>query len=330
MEKKDRNTPLLEVKGLSVEYRTDAEIVKAVNGVNLSLNANEALGLVGETGAGKTTTCRGIIGLIQTPPGKVTSGEVLFEGEDLLKKKEREMRKIRGGDITMVFQDPMTSLNPSMTVGDQIMEVIRLHDKLSRAEAVLRAKEMLEMVGIPGERYSEYPHQFSGGMKQRVVIAIALACNPKLLIADEPTTALDVTIQAQVLDLMKELKQKFNTSIVLITHDFGIVAEICEKVAVMYAGEIVESGRIEQIFNNKSHPYTVGLFGAIPSIDEDVERLETIPGMPANPADLPMGCKFHPRCKHCAEICKTKAPNEIYIEDGHMVRCHLFANEEGK
>lgn len=330
MENRGTDRPLLEVKGLSVEYRTNAEIVKAVNGVNLSLSANEALGLVGETGAGKTTTCRGIIGLIQTPPGKVTSGEIFFEGEDLLKKKERELRKIRGGDITMVFQDPMTSLNPSMTVGDQIMEVIRLHDKISRAQAVLKAKEMLEMVGIPGERYKEYPHQFSGGMKQRVVIAIALACNPKLLIADEPTTALDVTIQAQVLDLMKELKQKFNTAIVLITHDFGIVAELCEKVAVMYAGEIVESGRIEQIFTNKSHPYTVGLFGAIPTIDADVERLETIPGMPANPADLPAGCKFHPRCRHCAEICRTEVPEEIYIEDGHMVRCHMFRAKEVK
>ncbi len=316
---------LLEIKNLSVEYRTDMEVVKAVNGVNLSLNANEALGIVGETGAGKTTTCRAIIGLIQTPPGKVTSGEIVFDGADLLQKKEREMRKIRGGDITMVFQDPMTSLNPSMSVGDQIMEVIRLHDRISRAQAVLRAKEMLEMVGIPGERYQEYPHQFSGGMKQRVVIAIALACNPKLLIADEPTTALDVTIQAQVLDLMKELKKKFNTSIILITHDFGIVAELCEKVAVMYAGEIVESGRIEQIFNDRSHPYTVGLFGAIPSIDVDVERLETIPGLPADPANLPKGCRFHPRCRNCMEICKNQPPGETYVEEGHMVRCHLFA-----
>ena len=327
MENNEKDCPILEVKDFSVEYRTDSEIVKAVNGVNLSLNANEALGLVGETGAGKTTTCRGIIGLIQTPPGKVTSGEIYFEGEDLLKKKEREMRKIRGGDITMVFQDPMTSLNPSMTVGDQIMEVIRLHDKVSRAQAVLKAKEMLEMVGIPGARYNEYPHQFSGGMKQRVVIAIALACSPKLLIADEPTTALDVTIQAQVLDLMKDLKQKFNTSIILITHDFGIVAELCEKVAVMYAGEIVESGPIKEIFTNRCHPYTVGLFGADPTIDVDVERLETIPGMPANPADLPTGCKFHPRCKHCAEICRKEAPSEIMMEGGHMVRCHLFANK---
>ncbi len=324
------NKTLLEVKNLVVEYRTDTETVKAVNGVNLSLNVNEALGIVGETGAGKTTTCRGIIGLIQTPPGVVTDGEIYFEGENLLNKKEREMRKIRGGDITMVFQDPMTSLNPSMTVGDQIMEVIRLHDKISRGEAITRAKEMLEMVGIPGERYVEYPHQFSGGMKQRVVIAIALACNPKLLIADEPTTALDVTIQAQVLELMKDLKKKFNTSIILITHDFGIVAEICEKVAVMYAGEVIESGPIAEIFNKKSHPYTIGLFGAIPTIDEDVERLETIPGAPADPSNLPEGCKFHPRCKQCMEICKSVRPVETDLGNGHMVRCHLFSKKEGE
>jgi len=324
------NKTLLEVKNLVVEYRTDMETVKAVNGVNLSLNVNEALGIVGETGAGKTTTCRGIIGLIQTPPGVVTEGEIYFEGENLLNKKEREMRKIRGGDITMVFQDPMTSLNPSMTVGDQIMEVIRLHDKISKGEAIIRAKEMLEMVGIPGERYVEYPHQFSGGMKQRVVIAIALACNPKLLIADEPTTALDVTIQAQVLELMKDLKKKFNTSIILITHDFGIVAEICEKVAVMYAGEVIESGPIAEIFNKKSHPYTIGLFGAIPTIDEDVERLETIPGAPADPSNLPEGCKFHPRCKQCMEICKSVRPVETDLGNGHMVRCHLFSKKEGE
>ena len=320
---------LLEVKDLVVEYKTDTELVKAVNGVNLSLDANEALGIVGETGAGKTTTCRAIIGLVQTPPGRITNGEIYFEGENLLQKKEREMRKIRGGDITMVFQDPMTSLNPSMTVGDQIMEVIRLHDKISRAEAIVRAKEMLEMVGIPGERYVEYPHQFSGGMKQRVVIAIALACNPKLLIADEPTTALDVTIQAQVLELMKELKAKVNTSIILITHDFGIVAEICEKVAVMYAGEVIESGAIQQIFKNRSHPYTVGLFGAIPTIDEEVERLETIPGTPADPSNLPEGCKFHPRCKHCMDICRHEHPSDVVLEDGHVVKCHLFSQKEG-
>lgn len=327
---KNSKNNLLEVKNLIVEYKTDTETVAAVNGVNLTLGVDEALGIVGETGAGKTTTCRAIIGLVQTPPGRVTEGEIYFEGEDLLKKKERDLRKIRGGDITMVFQDPMTSLNPSMTVGDQIMEVIRLHDKISKAEAIVRAKEMLEMVGIPGERYVEYPHQFSGGMKQRVVIAIALACNPKLLIADEPTTALDVTIQAQVLELMKDLKKKFKTSIVLITHDFGIVAEICEKVAVMYAGEIIEAGGIEQIFNNKSHPYTIGLFGAIPTIDEDVDRLETIPGMPADPSNLPKGCKFHPRCKECMEICKIERPTETYLEDRHMVRCHLFSKKEGE
>ncbi len=324
----EQDKVLLEIKNLVVEYRTDAEVVQAVNGVNLRLNENEALGIVGETGAGKTTTCRSIIGLVQKPPGVISDGEVIFEGEDLLKKKEREMRKIRGGKITMVFQDPMTSLSPAMTVGDQIMEVIRLHEKMTKGEAIQRAKEMLEMVGIPGDRYNEYPHQFSGGMKQRVVIAIALACNPKLLIADEPTTALDVTIQAQVLDLMRGLKERINTSIILITHDFGIVAELCERVAVMYAGEIVESGKIEEIFNNKCHPYTIGLFGAIPTIDKDVERLETIPGAPADPTRLPAGCKFHTRCRRCMDICKTVRPEETYIAEDHMVRCHLFNGKE--
>ena len=324
----EQDKVLLEIKNLVVEYRTDAEVVQAVNGVNLRLNENEALGIVGETGAGKTTTCRSIIGLVQKPPGVISDGEVIFEGEDLLKKKEREMRKIRGGKITMVFQDPMTSLSPAMTVGDQIMEVIRLHEKMTKGEAIQRAKEMLEMVGIPGDRYNEYPHQFSGGMKQRVVIAIALACNPKLLIADEPTTALDVTIQAQVLDLMSGLKERINTSIILITHDFGIVAELCERVAVMYAGEIVESGKIEEIFNNKCHPYTIGLFGAIPTIDKDVERLETIPGAPADPTRLPAGCKFHTRGRRCMDICKTVRPEETYIAEDHMVRCHLFNGKE--
>lgn len=299
-------------------------MVKAVNGVSISLGMNETLGIVGETGAGKTTTCRAIIGLIQKPPGVVTSGEINFKGEDLLLKKERGMRKIRGNDITMVFQDPMTSLNPAMTVGDQIMEVVRLHGKISRVKAILRAKEMLEMVGIPANRYNEYPHQFSGGMKQRVVIAIALACNPKLLIADEPTTALDVTIQAQVLNLMKELRSKFQTSIILITHDFGIIAEICEKVAVMYAGEVIEVGSIQDIFRDKKHPYTIGLFNAIPSTSKEVERLETIPGAPADPSRLPEGCRFHPRCRQCMEICRTTHPEDIDVGNEHIVKCHLF------
>lgn len=326
MEKRE-NAPLLEVKNLSVEYRTDAEVVKAVNGVNLSLNANEALGLVGETGAGKTTTCRAIIGLVQTPPGKVTSGEVYFEGKDLLKKKEREMRKIRGGDITMVFQDPMTSLNPSMTVGDQIMEVIRLHDKISRAEAVLRAKEMLEMVGIPGARYSEYPHQFSGGMKQRVVIAIALACNPKLLIADEPTTALDVTIQAQVLELMSELKEKCDTSMILITHDLGIVAEVCDTVAVMYAGRIVEQGTLEDVFDHTKHPYTEGLFNSLPNIQNRTAMLKPIKGLMPDPTNLPEGCAFAPRCDYATDECSKRCPKLTKISDTHSFACLAYEHE---
>lgn len=316
---------LLEVKNLVVEYKTDLELVKAVNGVNLRLLENEAIGIVGETGAGKTTTAQGIIGLIPKPPGKIMNGEVFFDGENLLKKSERQMRKIRGKDITMVFQDPMTSLNPSMSVGDQIMEVIRLHDKTSRAEAIVRAKKMLEVVGIQGERYNDYPHQFSGGMKQRVVIAIALACNPRLLIADEPTTALDVTIQAQVLELMRQLKSKYSTTIILITHDFGIVAEICDKVAVMYAGEIVEFGTLRQIFEQRMHPYTVGLFDSIPKIDERCEKLNTIPGTPPDPSNLPSGCSFHPRCKKCMEICKKTPAEETYLEDGHMVKCHYYS-----
>ena len=320
---------LLEVKDLVVEYKTDTELVKAVNGVNLSLDANEALGIVGETGAGKTTTCRAIIGLVQTPPGRITNGEIYFEGENLLQKKEREMRKIRGGDITMVFQDPMTSLNPSMTVGDQIMEVIRLHDKISRAEAIVRAKEMLEMVGIPGERYVEYPHQFSGGMKQRVVIAIALACNPKLLIADEPTSALDVTIQAQILELIGQLQEKFGMSLLLITHDLGVVAETCKRVMVMYAGSIVESGPVRTVYDNMLHPYTIGLFGSLPNLDVDTDRLEPIKGMMPDPTNLPKGCAFCDRCPHATERCKNERPVLTEVEPEHLVACFHVTDKEG-
>ena len=325
MEENKMDPYLLEVKNLVVEYKTDAELVKAVNGVNLKLRENEALGLVGETGAGKTTTCCSIMGLIPKPPGRVVEGEIFFDGKNLLQKPERQMRKIRGKEITMVFQDPMTSLNPSITVGDQIMEVIRLHDKISRAEAIIRAKKMLEVVGIQGERYTDYPHQFSGGMKQRVVIAIALACNPRLLIADEPTTALDVTIQAQVLELMKKLKDTFRTSIILITHDFGIVAEVCDRIAVMYAGQIIECGTLKQIFEQKMHPYTKGLFDSIPKIDEEATELNIIPGAPADPSNLPSGCSFHPRCTKCMDICKINMPKEHVLKDGHMVKCHLYS-----
>ena len=324
----NKNMPFLSIKDLKVEYMSDGQAVHAVNGVSLTLERGKTLGLVGETGAGKTTIAKSILRILPDIGCHIRQGEICLDGDNVLTLPEHDMRKIRGNKVSMIFQDPMTALNPVQRVGEQIAEVVQLHSD-GKTDSEARAKEMLEIVGIPAERYYEYPHQFSGGMKQRVVIAIALACNPKLLIADEPTTALDVTIQAQVLDLMKELKHKFNTSIVLITHDFGIVAELCEKVAVMYAGEIVESGLIEQIFANKSHPYTVGLFGAIPTIEKDVERLETIPGMPANSADLPAGCKFHPRCRHCADICRKQAPKETFIEPGHMVRCHLFQKRGG-
>ena len=317
---------LLEIKNLVVRYDTDFERVEAVNGINLSLEKGKTLGLVGETGAGKTTTALSIMRLIPDPPGKIVEGEILYNGEDILKKTEKEMRKIRGNNISMIFQDPMTALNPVLTVGDQIMEVISLHNKISKADATTKAIDMLEMVGIPGDRYYEYPHQFSGGMKQRVVIAIALACNPNLLIADEPTTALDVTIQAQVLEMMNELKKRLGTSMILITHDLGIVAETCDNVAIMYAGEIVENGSAVDVYNNRTHPYTIGLFDSIPVLDKDVDRLKVISGSVSNPADFPKGCIFHPRCPYCTERCKMENPPVFEIEPGHYVKC--FRAEE--
>ena len=320
---------LLEVRNLVVRYDTDFERVEAVNGINLSLERGKTLGLVGETGAGKTTTALSIMRLIPDPPGKILDGEILYNGEDLLKKSEKEMRKIRGNNISMIFQDPMTALNPVLSVGEQIMEVISLHNKISKAEATTKAVDMLEMVGIPGERYYEFPHQFSGGMKQRVVIAIALACNPNLLIADEPTTALDVTIQAQVLEMMNDLKRKLGTSMILITHDLGIVAETCDSVAIMYAGEIVESGSAPDVYNHRSHPYTVGLFDSIPDLEKDVDRLKVISGSVSNPADLPKGCKFHPRCPHCTERCTNENPPVYEIEPGHFIKCFRAEEMEG-
>lgn len=322
MEKK-----LLEIKNLSVEYSTDNGVVKAVNNFNISLDKGETLGIVGETGAGKTTTALSILGLIPDPPGIIRSGEIIFEGEDLLKKKEEEMRTIRGNKISMIFQDPMTSLNPVMTVAEQIAEGIEIHQNLNHNEAMERANEMLELVGIPSERAGEYPHQFSGGMKQRVVIAIALACNPNLLIADEPTTALDVTIQAQVLKLMGELKAEFNTAMILITHDLGIVAETCDHVAVMYAGEVIEFASLEQLFRNPRHPYTLGLFGSIPNLTEDVDRLKPITGLMPDPTALPSGCPFHPRCPHATDLCSKEEPKVVDIDGGHEVKCLIF---EGK
>ena len=312
---------LLEIKNLTIQYKSDDVVVHAVNGIDLSLEAGDTLGLVGETGAGKTTTALGILGLIPNPPGEVVSGEILFDGKDLRKTSEKDMRKIRGKEISMIFQDPMTALNPVLTVGEQIAEVVFLHEKCSKQEATKRAGEMLELVGIPASRAGDYPHQFSGGMKQRVVIAMALACDPKLLLADEPTTALDVTIQAQVLDMMRGLKQKMNTSMLLITHDLGVVAEICDKVAIMYAGEIVEYGNLRHIFKEVAHPYTKGLFNSLPSLDKDVDRLMPIRGLMPDPAALPEGCAFHPRCPYADEQCRQCHPELQELVPGHLVRC---------
>lgn len=314
--------PLLEVKDLVIHYETDDGVVKALNGVNIHIGVGETLGLVGETGAGKTTLAKGIMRLIPNPPGKILGGEVIFEGQDLLKLSTNGMEAIRGRDISMIFQDPMTSLNPVLTVGEQIMEVIENHNtSLSRQEARKWAENMLERVGIPAERFGEYTHQFSGGMKQRVVIAIALACNPKLLIADEPTTALDVTIQAQVLEMIYKLKSENNTSMILITHDLGVVAQNCDYVAIIYAGEVVEYGTLREIYKDTKHPYTEGLFGSIPSLTSDVKRLQAIDGMMPDPTKLPEGCVFCERCKYAVPECSKNHPGMVTVGGTHQVRC---------
>lgn len=312
---------LLEVRDLYIKYETNDSVVEAVNGVSLKLDKGSTLGLVGETGAGKTTLAKGIMRLIPNPPGKIVGGEIIFEGQNLLKLSEAEMRKVRGKQISMIFQDPMTSLNPVMTVEEQIAEVISIHEKVNSKEAKEKAKEMLELVGIPAERSEEYPHQFSGGMKQRVIIAIALACNPSLLLADEPTTALDVTIQAQVLDMMKKLKDKLNTSMILITHDLGVVTQTCDYVGIMYAGEIVEYGTLREVFKNPQHPYTKGLFGSIPNLVDDVDRLKPIKGLMPDPTNLPKGCKFNPRCEYAGEKCRCEAPEMTAVDGEHTVKC---------
>ena len=313
---------LLEIKDLTVKFHTMDADISAVNGISLTIDEGETLGLVGETGAGKTTTALSILNLIQSPPGKIEEGSIWFKGRNILEMNEEELHSIRGSAVSMIFQDPMTALNPIFRVEDQIAEVIRIHEKLAKTQAVAKAREMLELVGIPAERGGDYPHQFSGGMKQRVVIAMALACQPKLLIADEPTTALDVTIQAQILDMINDLKQKTNSSMLLITHDLGVVAETCERVAIMYAGEIVEYGSLEDIFDRTAHPYTEGLFNSLPSLDSDVKRLKPIRGLMPDPANLPNGCKFHPRCPYADEICKSEQPESKEIGPGHFCRCH--------
>lgn len=322
---------MLEVKDLKVVYKSNGEVVNAVNGISFDLKPGESIGLVGETGAGKTTTALSILRLLPEKIGFVENGSIMMDGENLLELPEITMREMyRGEKISMIFQDPMTSLNPVMRVGDQIAEALTYHGgkNKSKEEIQKRVEETLELVGIPKSRKNEYPHQFSGGMKQRVVIAIALACEPDLLIADEPTTALDVTIQAQVLAMMSELREKLNTAMIMITHDLGIVAQVCDKVAVMYAGELVEQGTVEDIFTSeKHHPYTEGLFGSIPNLNVETDRLSPIEGMIPDPTNLPEGCYFSPRCTHCMDICRKEHPDE-YVNGEHRIRCHLFTENK--
>lgn len=318
---------LLEVNNLEINYETDDGIVKALNGISISVKKGETLGIVGETGAGKTTLAKGIMGLTPTPPGVIKNGEIIYKERNLLDLSLKEMRKIRGKEISMIFQDPMTSLNPVMSVERQIAEVIAVHENLNKQDSINKAHEMLELVGIPAARGVDYPHQFSGGMKQRVIIAIALACNPSLLIADEPTTALDVTIQAQVIEMIKNLKEKFNMAMILITHDLGVVAQNCDRVAIIYAGRIIELGNLEHIFKDPKHPYTIGLFGSIPKLNEKIERLNPIKGLMPDPANLPSGCTFNPRCKYAKKICSEVIPSETEIIEGHIVRCLMYEGD---
>jgi peptide/nickel transport system ATP-binding protein len=313
---------VLEIKNLHVHFITDSETVKAVNGVDMVLHEGECLGLVGETGAGKTTTALSIMQLVPDPPGVIVDGEICFRGKNIIYNTDSENRNMRGNGISMIFQDPMTALNPIMTVGSQLSEVIIQHRKVSRKQAKEMAVQLMELVGVKADRYDDYPHQFSGGMKQRVVIAMALLCRPEILIADEPTTALDVTIQAQVIEIIRDLIEQFHMSMILISHDLGVVAETCDQVAIMYAGEIVEAGHIREVYQHALHPYTVGLFSSIPRLDDDSEKLIPIEGQIPNSAAPPEGCKFHPRCKHCQEVCRLQPP-PVQREGEHIYRCHF-------
>lgn len=320
---------LLEVKNLKTYFYTDDGVVKSVDDVSFNVKRGKTLGVVGESGCGKSITSLSIMQLVETPPGKIVNGEILYEGEDLLKKSKDEMRKIRGGEIAMIFQEPMTSLNPVFTVGQQIMEALTLHTDLDKAAAKERAIEMLKLVKIPlpEKRFNEYPHQLSGGMRQRVMIAMALSCNPKLLICDEPTTALDVTIQAQILDLINELKEKLGTSVMMITHDLGVIAEVADDVMVMYAGKIVEYGDADAIFETPRHPYTRGLMDCIPKLtDEDHVRLSVIDGMVPSFDEMPKGCAFCLRCTEAKTICHEKMPELVEV-DGQLVRCFKYSDE---
>lgn len=322
---------LLEIHDLHVEYDTDDAVVHALNGFDLTLRRGEKLGLVGETGAGKTTMALSVLRLLPPRVGKITQGSVTYDGIDILNASPKEILALRGAKISMIFQDPMTSLNPVITVGDQILEVLKLHfPDMRREDRDAKVDEIMKLVGIPPSRKGEYPHQFSGGMKQRIVIAMALVSEPELLLADEPTTALDVTIQAQILELMKQLKEKFNSAMVLITHDLGVVAEFCDTVAIVYAGEVIEQGSVEDIYARKNnHPYTSGLFNCIPDLHTTADRLEPIPGFMADPTDLPQGCSFAPRCPHCTERCLNESPN-MYLRGSHGIKCHRFSGEEAE
>ncbi len=322
---------LLEVKDLKTYFKTDAGIVKAVDGISFTLGKGETLGIVGESGSGKSVTNLSIMRLIPSPPGRIVGGEVVFEGSDILKLPESTLRHIRGNEISMIFQDPMTSLNPFLKISTQMIETIRLHQDISRKDALKKSIDMLKLVGIPAaeERVHNYPHQFSGGMRQRVMIAMALSCEAKILIADEPTTALDVTIQAQILELIKELADKLNTAVILITHDLGVVAGMCDTVCVMYAGKIVEKAKTEELYSNPSHPYTFGLIQSVPRLDKAHDgKLFSIEGQPPNVIDLPPCCPFHPRCHKVMNICRTQYPPTTDLGNGHEVSCWLFSNHK--
>ena len=327
MENQRNDETLLSVRELIVEYTSGGRTIHAVNGLSFDVEKGKTLGLVGETGAGKTSIARAILRILPDHATKRAEGEILFQGRDMQKLSEKEMQAVRGGKISMIFQDPMTALNPIKTVVSQVAEALKLHKGMTKEQARNAAVKMLETVGIAEDRADEYPHQFSGGMKQRVVIALALACNPELLIADEPTTALDVTIQAQVLELIKNLRTERGTSMILITHDLGVVAEVCDNVAVIYAGEIIEYGKKEDIFNHAVHPYTKGLFSALPDMNRHSKRLSSITGLPPDPTDLPNGCKFHPRCPYATPECCDKEIGLNEITPGHLVRCVKMEKE---
>jgi oligopeptide/dipeptide ABC transporter, ATP-binding protein, C-terminal domain len=316
---------LLEVKNLKTQFKLKGGLVNAVDGVDFDIEKGEVVAIVGESGSGKSVTSLSIMGLIPNPPGKVIDGEILFNGEDLLEKSQKELQQIRGNKISMIFQEPMTSLNPVYNIGKQISETLIKHKCMNKKDAKKEAVNMLELVGIPSpeKRINDFPHQLSGGMRQRVMIAMALACSPELLIADEPTTALDVTIQAQILDLMLKLKEKFNTSIMLITHDLGVVAEVADRVVVMYCGKVVEKASVDKLFENPMHPYTIGLLNSIPKIDEEKDKLFMIPGTVPNPLDMPTGCAFSDRCDKCMAICKESMP-PLLQHEGRQVRCFLY------